>query len=347
MKKIIVLFILLMVLISGCKQKITTKNNLKTKNGNKFKIVHVMSWNSPWEWTDNQLKGFKYALKDVDVEYKIIQMDAKRKSTEEWKEKIGKEARNLIDSYKPDLVYTSDDVAQIYVSKYYINKSIPFVFSAVNAKPEDFGFVGSTNMAGVLELEHIVPTIRLLQNISPKVKRIAILCDIDPSWPRVIERIKALSKTELKDIDFISIDTLKTFSEFKNKIKELQTKADAIGYLGVFTYKDENGNNVPLINVQKWIVENNNLPDFSFWSDRIDKGTLCTVCVSAYEQGFAAGKIAHAILIDGKKPSEFEFKPTVKGEPIINLKRAKKLKLNITSDVLLSSKIIENYEWDK
>jgi hypothetical protein len=101
----------------------------------KFKILHIMSYHSPWEWTDGQFNGFKSALKDVDVEYKVIQMDTKNNSSEEWKQQVAQEAKDLIDSWQPDLVYTTDDDVQKYVAKDYVNKDIPFVFSAVNADP--------------------------------------------------------------------------------------------------------------------------------------------------------------------------------------------------------------------
>lgn len=66
-------------------------------------------------------------MRDVDVEYKVIQMDAKRQSSEQWKLKVADEARELIDTWKPDLVFTSDDDAQLYVVKHYVNTDIPFV----------------------------------------------------------------------------------------------------------------------------------------------------------------------------------------------------------------------------
>lgn len=52
-------------------------------------------------------------------------------------------------------------------------------------------------------------------------------------------------------------------------------------------------------------------------------------------------------LKSSKKPSEIEMKPTTKGEPIINLARAKKLGLNVKSDVLLSTQVMNRFEWEK
>jgi hypothetical protein len=48
----------------------------------------------------------------------------------------------------------------------------------------------------------------------------------------------------------------------------------------------------------------------------VEKGTLCAVTVSGYEQGLAAGKIARGILVEGKKPSDFPFEPTTKDNSI-------------------------------
>jgi hypothetical protein len=111
-----------------------------------------MSYHSPWEWTDDLTRGgFIDELKVLEIEYRSLEMDTKRNSSDEWKQSAGKEARDLIDTWKPDLVYTTDDNAQKYVASYYINSNIPFVFSGVNDPPEEYGFVGSSNISGVLE----------------------------------------------------------------------------------------------------------------------------------------------------------------------------------------------------
>src|SRR5690606_5181066 len=97
-----------------------------------FRILHIMSHHSPWRWTDGQLEGFKAGLGNVQAEYRVIQLDAKRNSNVEHLEQKGREARAMIDAWKPHLVYTSDDEAQQYVVKHYIDSDLPFVFSGVN-----------------------------------------------------------------------------------------------------------------------------------------------------------------------------------------------------------------------
>lgn len=341
------LFVAVFLFLPGCKD---VENELAeadiVEEEKKFKILYVMSYHSPWKWTDDQLEGFNEGLSGLDVEYKIFQMDTKRKSSEEWKIESGRQARELIDSWEPDLVYTTDDNVQEYVVKHYINTTIPFVFSGVNAAPEKYGFVGSTNVAGVMEQEHFVETVKLLKDIKPDVEDIAVIIDDGATWQSIIDRMKS-KQDLLPGIDFVSWDTIHTFEGYKQRIAELQDEADAIALLGIFTYKDEEGENVPYQEVLEWTAENSNIPDFSFWKDRISFGTLCTVTVSGYEQGLAAGKIARGILAENKSPSEYPFEPTVKGEPVISLARADKLGIPVESGTLLSSEVIERFEWEK
>ncbi len=337
---------LLTVLVTGDAATLQSAEDGVRVTGKRWKVLHVMSYHSPWIWTDDQFNGFKAALKGLDIEYRVFQMDTKRKSSEAWKEKAGREARRLIDSWKPDLVYTTDDNAQQYVTRYYINSGIPFVFSGVNEDPGKYGFVGSSNVTGVLEQEHFVETVRLLKEIVPGVRRIAVIFDDGPTWPGVARRMKA-KLDQLPDVEFISWEVIRTFRRYKERISELQREADAVALLGIFTFKDEKGRNVPYTEVLRWTADNSRLPDFSFWKSRIPYGTLCAVTVSGYEQGHAAGRIARGILTEGRSPSSYPMRPTVKGEPVISLARAKRLGLRVKTSVLLASEVIEEFEWEK
>ena len=124
-------------------------------------------------------------------------MDTKRKSSEDWKVHAGIQARKLIDSWQPDLVYTNDDNAQSYVTKHYINRDIPFVFSGVNANPNVYGFKDSKNITGVIEQEHFVETIGLLKEIAPDVSKVAVILDNGSTWPSVVKRMKKNMHTRI------------------------------------------------------------------------------------------------------------------------------------------------------
>jgi len=314
--------------------------------GKRYKILHIMSYHAGWAWNDEQLRGFQDALQGVDVEYRVFAMDTKRNSSEEWIGKVAQEAKSLIDTWKPDLVYANDDNAQQYVVKDYVNGAIPFVFSAVNAAPEDYGFAGSSNITGVLEQEHFLQTMWLLKEIAPGVKKVAVVVDKSPMWGPVLERMKS-KQGQLPKLEFTSWDVIETFDEFKEKMATYQNTVDAVGLLGIFQFKDANGENVDYREVLRWVCDHSSLPDFSYWKDRITYGTLCAVTVSAYEQGLAAGKIARGILVEGKSPASYAMQTTAKGEPAVSLARARKLGLKVKSDILLTAEITKAFEWEK
>ena len=117
--------------------------------------------------------------------------------------------------------------------------------------------------------------------------------------------------------------------------------------IGIFNFKDEKGNNVPYQKVLQWTTENSQLPDFSYWVDRVHYGTLASVTVSGREQGLAAGRMARSILLDGQSPSLIAMKPTAKGLPVISLARANKLGIKVRSGLLLSAEVIQQFEWNK
>lgn len=310
-----------------------------------FKVLHIMSYSADWPWNVEQFNGFKDALDGVNVEYRVFEMDAKRRNTDELVQ-AGEEARNLIESWNPDLIYASDDSAQEYVTRYYVGTDLPIVFSAVNADPAQYGFEGSRNVTGILEQEHFGPTLHLLKEISPTVKKVAIIVDESPMWDPVLKRMQE-QQGQIPDIEIIAWDVVYTFEEYQKKVIAYQDTANALGLIGIFQFKDKNGQNVPYQDVLKWTAENSNLPDFTFWDDRIQYGTLCTVAVSGYEQGLAAGDVAREILVNDKSPSGFLMQPTEKGVPVVSLARAEKLGVTIKSSILLTARVITAFKWDE
>jgi ABC-type uncharacterized transport system substrate-binding protein len=311
-----------------------------------YRILHIMSYHSPWRWTDSQLEGFKAGLGDIPAEFKVFQMDSKRNSDPGALERKAREARALIEEWRPDLVYTTDDDVQAYVVKHYVGSDIPFVFSGVNKPPATYGFEGSPNVTGVLEQEHFVESVKLLQAIVPGTKKLAVVFDEAPMWPQVQQRMRERLQ-QLPGVEFAFWDTIRTFEEYKQKVVEYQTRADAIALIGVFNFKDKDGRNVPYEDVLRWTAEHSKLPDFSYWIDRVHYGTLASVTVSEREQGLAAGRIARAILADGKSPSSIPMVPTVKGVPVISLARASRLGIKVKSGLLLSAEVIQGFEWEK
>lgn len=306
-----------------------------------WKILHVMSYHSPWKWTDDQFAGFQAALKDLEVDWQVMQMDTKRRSDEAFRQRAAAEVRETIRRWQPDLVFTGDDDVQRYVTTDFVNTEVPFVFCAVNADPADYGFVGSTNVTGVLERMHYTATLRLLKKLAPTVRTAVMLSDRGTMWPPMIERMKE-AVARYPEIEIVRYDILDTFEEFQAAVLDYQDDVDAIGFFGVFEFLDAEGNNMPMEEVLRWFQAHNRLPDFSFWRDRVDKGTLCAVTVSGYAQGYQAGLMAREILLGGKSPAVLPMRPTEKGIPVISLEAAQRLGIRPDADVLLTAEVVRS-----
>ena len=309
------------------------------------RIAHVMSFDSPWRWTDGQLKGFREGLGLPAADIRIFQMDVKRHATDAAKAERGRLARAFVDDFAPDLLYASDDDAQQHVMRHYLGSRLPLVFSGVNREPAAHGFEGADNVTGVLEREHAAETLRLLRELVPGLRRVMVLSDHGSYWDAVIPRVQA-GAAALPGLAAPLVQRVRTLAEYQQAVLQAPATADALLHLGILTLADTTGRSVPYQTVQRWVVEHGTLPDASFWIDRIFHGTLASVTVSEMEQGRAAGRLARAILVDGARPATLPMQATTKGHPAINLKRARALGLVVRSTQLLQSEIVRGYDWE-
>lgn len=312
-----------------------------------FRILHIMSFDSPWRWTDGQFDGFKAGFgHDNKVEYKVFQLDTKRHSSPESKALRGALARKLVADWKPDLVYVTDDDAVELVVRHYLNTPTPFVFSGVNRSAEEHGLGNASNVTGVLEREHISETVKLLQSMLPGARRIHIVTDTALQWPAAVERVERAAKaTGLFEVAGVS--ALPTWKEFQRLVLDNPLKADAYLFLGIFAYKDSKGETIPYKTLQRWFVENSKMPDITFWEDRVHHGFFAGVTISAFEQGLSAGKLARLVLLERRSPASLPIAPTTKGATIINLARARQLGITPSSTLLLSSGVVTAFPQQK
>lgn len=309
------------------------------------RIAHVMSFDSPWRWTDGQLEGFRAGLALPAADIRVFQLDVKHHVSEAAKAERGRLARQFVDQFAPDLLYASDDDAQQLVTRHYLGTRLPVVFSGVNREPAAHGFEGAPNVTGVLEREHVAETLRLLAELVPQLRRVMVLSDGGSYWDAVIGRVHE-GAARVAGLAPVQVRRVQSLADYQLAVRQAPEAADALLHLGILTLADATGRTVPYPAVQRWVVEHSRLPDASFWIDRIFHGTLASVTVSELEQGRAAGRLARAILVDGTAPSALPLRATSKGQPAISLRRAQALGLTVRSTQLLQSEIVRRYEWE-
>ncbi|MCG8014662.1 MAG: ABC transporter substrate-binding protein [Candidatus Thiodiazotropha sp. 'RUGA'] len=118
------------------------------------KCLYISSYHQGYAWSDGVERGLRKSIGD-QCELKQIDMDTKRHKDEAYKQQAAKDARDLILSWKPDVVITADDNAAKYVIKpYFKDHQIPFVFCGINWNVDAYGFPYS-NTTGMVEVAPI------------------------------------------------------------------------------------------------------------------------------------------------------------------------------------------------
>lgn len=320
----------------------------KLKGDGPVKILYVDGYHEGYGWSDGQLSGFKDAFEkeNIKIDIKRIEIDSERNKETEFLEQRGQEAKDLVEEWKPDLIFVTDDNAQKYFGRYYVNSNIPLVYSGI-VLPEEYGYENANNIGGVLEIIPFAKGIDFARDIIPNIKKVVLITNPDETGMGFYDIAKK-SINSFPDIDF-QFKTANTFKEYEQIILKSQD-ADLLVEMPLLNFVDDNGEIVPTLELQKWNVKNSNIPELTFWDVLEYDGVLLNYAYSPDWDGQLAGEIAINILINGKKPSDYSGQIVNKGKKIINLARAQTLgiqKENIPSIVLINSDVIEKFPWEE
>ncbi len=304
---------------------------IDNNNQNK-KVLVVHSYHIEYAWTKSIDDGIKYVLEPLGYEIESFFMDTKRNADEGFKIDSGKKAIDLVKSFKPDIIITSDDNAQTYFGKHLVQDyDIPIVYCGVNADPAIYGYT-ENNSTGIIERPHIRHTITLINKLVPEIESYTILTDDSATSDGFISYFNSL---ELN----IKIDNIIQTNEsniWKDAIRSLQSDV-LISYM-YHTINDENGNYIEPVDVMQWTNKNFNKPSIGFFEFAVQDGILLGNVENGFEHGEMAANMVLEI-IDGKKTSEIEVVPSKKGLLIVNDKTSQRLNINIDPIKIIADKV--------
>lgn len=140
------------------------------------KCLYVSSYHKGYDWSDGVEEGVRNTLAGK-CSLRQIDMDTKRKKTTDEKVEAANAVVDLIASWKPDVVITSDDNAAKYVIvPHFKDSSIPIVFSGINWTVEEYGFPYK-NVTGIVEVAPIEPMLQKAVTLSKGTEAIYIGAD--------------------------------------------------------------------------------------------------------------------------------------------------------------------------
>jgi len=196
------------------------------------KVLLIFSYHPEYSWVIEETRGVEDVLQGTGITIEKFYLDTKRNTTVEWKEKVAGDAVRKIEEFSPDLVVVFDDNACELVAKKYIGKTLPFVFAGMNGEPGNYGFPAE-NITGVLERSHVNESIELLKRLVPSFTKAAIITDNSPTSQAFISRVER-TNLPIEVYGFYSSDD---FNTWKAKVRELQSRVDAIGLFVYHTIK--------------------------------------------------------------------------------------------------------------
>ncbi|BCS94945.1 hypothetical protein DSLASN_05770 [Desulfoluna limicola] len=301
------------------------------------KVMLLHSYHASNQWDLSVEEGVRdaladeYYIPDENLILKSFYMDTKRRTSPEWKEDVGKMAREAIEHLAPKVVIALDDNSQKYVVRRMPAADNAFVFAGVNRDPEEYGIISNRekpggNITGALERERFGESLAFLRRIAPEVKRLALISDASPTGTPVVQRIKSLAPEHGAHVT-ASLQT-NDFTAWKAFVKKAQTQADALVVVVYHTLKDDTGTHVPSEEVLAWTTRHSTLPDMGFWPWAVSDGLLCSDAISGYEQGYYVGTIT-AYILGGQSPGDFPVASPRTGQPCINSARAEALGITI------------------
>ncbi len=293
----------------------------------KKKILFVDSYHGEYIWSSDITSGIKSVLDSrQDIELKIFRMDTKRNMTESHKKEAARKARDLIESWQPDVVIASDDNAAKYlIAPYYFNAKIPFVFCGLNWDASVYGFPAD-NVTGMVEVALFDKTLNALQQYAHG-NRIGYLASDTVSERKEYENIVKRFGTRF-EVRFVQ-----SFDGLKQAYLELQENTDMMliqecrsvqgfNHLAMVDFVQKK-TTVPTAAMQRYLIHY----------------ALFTYAKSGEEQGEYAAQTALDILA-GKDPKNIPIAVNKKVEPYLNMKLAKAMGIKFPIDLLQSSHLI-------
>ncbi|MEE4378699.1 MAG: ABC transporter substrate binding protein [Candidatus Competibacteraceae bacterium] len=200
------------------------------------KILYINSYHLGYGGSDPITQGVEKVLGETGVELKIIYMDTKRNSGEEFSQQAALQAKAVIEEFQPDVVIASDDNASKYlIMPYYRDADLPFVFCGVNWDASVYGFPYK-NVTGMIEVALISEIRRHLEKYAKGTKIGFIAADTLSERKNLDYYVKRFN------IDFEKIYLAKTFAEWQQSFLNLQDELDMImmtSNVGIPDWDDE------------------------------------------------------------------------------------------------------------
>jgi ABC-type uncharacterized transport system substrate-binding protein len=270
------------------------------------RCLFVSSYHRGYEWNDGIEQGVRAALKDR-CELRQFDMDTKRHTSADFARAKAQEARDLIESFKPDVVIAADDNASRFLVKPYLrDAAVPVVFCGVNWSVAEYGYP-YRNTTGMIEVAPIKPLLAAVRDTVKSVKAAVYLSsDVETEYVdfRHYQELLAAEGVALKGV------FVKSLAQWQQAYTEAQAADFVIlgNNAGIGDWNPQQAAQHAMQHARRLSVSN---------YDWMMPYAMLAMTKIPYEQGEWAGRVAAQVLA-GTAPASIPILPNRRWDIYVN-----------------------------
>lgn len=341
-KILFVITIMFMSLTAGCSKKEAPSLMSPQKaqaDRSKKKVLFVDSYHRGYEWSDGVTEGilniFDAKLNEDDsvdnsesnVDLRIVRMDTKRNTSEEFKQQAALKAKSVIESWRPDVIIASDDNAFKYlVMPYYRDADLPVVFCGLNWDASIYGapYNNTTGMVDVSLVKQLMEQLRLYSHGN----RIGFL-----SGDTITPRKEAMYYRSLFNLN-LTEKYVNNFEDWKKNYIDMQQNFDILIFYDNAGINDWNKAEAIELTRKQTIIPIGSTLDW------MSEYSLVAYAKVPQEQGEWAANTALEIL-NGKSPSDIPVTTNKKAKVYLNMEIARKLGVTFPMELINQAEFVK------
>lgn len=277
------------------------------------RVLILHSYNNDYTWVNQINQGIDRVMSDSrpKIVMKEHYMDLKNHQDEQFRIQAEKQTLQLIIEWCPDVIIISDDIGQKLIGSKFVNDPhISIVFCGVNGTVTKYGYDGADNITGIFERKPLVAIKETLIMMADTLKipdKKGVVVFVADTSESVTEELPQFLNFDWKPLDFRTPVRANSFTEWKEKIKEVNEYADLILVSDYREFKKPDGTKeiIEPSAIIKWTEQNSKAPILGMSLINVFDGGMVSVFNSGYEQGEVAGKMALKI-INGTKAGDIK-----------------------------------------
>lgn len=294
------------------------------------RCLYVSSYHAGYEWNDGIERGLESALQGR-CELRKFYMDGKRHLDNEFAKAKAREAKELIETWKPDVVIAADDNASKYlVMPYLKDKPLPVVFCGLNWTAEPYGYP-YRNATGMIEVGPIEPLSAEVRAVVKNARRgVFLSADENTQYKEY-----AMTREQYQRLGIeLTHTTARTMADWEAGFTAAQAQADLLviaNNAGIKDWDKERAQRYVHKHGRRFSVAN---------LEWMAPYAILTMSKIADEQGEWSGKVA-LLILDGTPPSKIPVVANRRWNMYVNTKLLDKTGYRLSPDILRKAVKVE------